>query len=206
MADDTVATYDRMAGWFAERHWQTRLEPQMERLLELVPPGGRVLDAGCGPGRDCAWLAELGREPIGLDLSAGMLAEAGRRVPGGRFLLGDLRALPMPAASVDGVWMCASLLHLPKREAGAALREARGVMPVGAPLYVGVQEGSGQGWRSDVHGPRWFSYWQAGELAAAIAGAGFGVRETTTFAGGPVRWVTIHAVAVGPLREGGGTG
>jgi hypothetical protein len=49
---DTLAYYDRRAADFAEQTADLDLEPLYARFLRHVRPGGRILDAGCGPGRD----------------------------------------------------------------------------------------------------------------------------------------------------------
>jgi SAM-dependent methyltransferase len=68
---------------------------------ELVGPGARVLDAGCGTGRVAIRLAELGRQVAGVDLDPAMLEVARAQAPDLTWLLGDLAALadvlPEPA-------------------------------------------------------------------------------------------------------------
>lgn len=68
-------------------------------LLDL-PPASRVLDVACGTGDFVRALARRGQHPLGLDLSAGMLANA--RVGSAPLLLSDASSLPVRAASVDG--------------------------------------------------------------------------------------------------------
>ncbi|HEX3825228.1 MAG TPA: class I SAM-dependent methyltransferase [Mycobacteriales bacterium] len=58
-----------------------------------VPPGSRVLDAGCGTGRVAIRLAELGYDCVGVDSDASMLAEARRASTGVTWLLRDLAAI-----------------------------------------------------------------------------------------------------------------
>lgn len=58
-------------------------------------PGTTVVDAGCGFGRFCAALQELGMEATGIDISPAALAEAERRAPGPRYVLHDLTQ-PLP--------------------------------------------------------------------------------------------------------------
>jgi len=58
-------------------------------------PGTKVVDAGCGFGRFCAALQELGMETTGIDISPAVLAEAEKRAPGPRYLLHDLTQ-PLP--------------------------------------------------------------------------------------------------------------
>jgi len=70
------------------------------RALSGVPlrPGDRALDVGCGTGSVPRWLRA--RHPDvdleGMDLSAGMLAEAARRDPSGRYFAGRAEAIPRP--------------------------------------------------------------------------------------------------------------
>jgi SAM-dependent methyltransferase len=66
----------------------------------LVPPGSRVLDAGCGTGRVARRLAELEYAVVGVDLDASMLAEAERAGPDLTWLRADLATLDLPAAGV----------------------------------------------------------------------------------------------------------
>src|SRR6185312_12777693 len=101
----TTATYDRVARDYADRHeahsghWVERMEQFLELLEqndarqpipELGRPGDEatleeylqfvpVLDAGCGPGRDSRALAEYDLPVLGVDISQGMLDEAGER-------------------------------------------------------------------------------------------------------------------------------
>ena len=60
----------------------------------LVPPGARILDAGCGTGRVATRLAELGFDVVGVDVDESMLTVAREQRPSVPWLLGDLSALP----------------------------------------------------------------------------------------------------------------
>ncbi|WP_395656421.1 DUF480 domain-containing protein [Nocardioides sp.] len=96
--------------------------------------GGPVVEVGCGPGHVTAHLAAAGVDATGLDLSPGMVAEARRRFPGGRYEVGDLRRLMRPTtaegwAAVLG-WY--SLIHLAASELPAAVAAlARPLLPGG---------------------------------------------------------------------------
>lgn len=74
----------------------------------------RILDLGCGAGRDTLCLAESGVQVIGLDASRSGLALARQRAaasPGQlSWVEGDARRLPFPDGSFDGVY-CFGLLH-----------------------------------------------------------------------------------------------
>ena len=65
-----------------------------------LPQGSIVLDLACGTGDLCTAVADAGRQPVGVDLSAGMLAAARTSAP---LVRGDALVLPVPDAVVDGV-------------------------------------------------------------------------------------------------------
>jgi ubiquinone/menaquinone biosynthesis C-methylase UbiE len=56
------------------------LEPLYQRFLRHVRPGGRILDAGCGPGRDALAFADRGYEVVAFDASEAMVRLARERV------------------------------------------------------------------------------------------------------------------------------
>src|SRR6478752_9080119 len=88
MAD---ARYDAVADFY-EAGWADALaDPVVVALLDLLGPvaGLSVLDVACGHGRITAELARRGAEPVGVDISAALLAKA---APGPRYLHGDVSA------------------------------------------------------------------------------------------------------------------
>ena len=89
----------------------------------------------------------------------------------------DLRRLPLADGSVDGVWACASLVHLPLGDAQTALAELTRVAEPGAVVYVSVKGDGDTGWRDTRHGRRWFRAWGARELTAVAGDAGLDVVE-----------------------------
>ena len=113
----TREAYDRLAPVWSDTTDDGPFNGGFERpaLRGLVPrplDGRRVLDAACGSGAQCEWLADQGAEVIGIDLSPGMIDEAARRV-GDRVTLhvADLDGpLPIATGSVDGI-TCSLALH-----------------------------------------------------------------------------------------------
>jgi 2-polyprenyl-3-methyl-5-hydroxy-6-metoxy-1,4-benzoquinol methylase len=77
---DTVGYYDRCAADFAAQTADLDLEPVYLRFLRYMPPGGRILDAGCGAGRDALAFAERGYEVVAFDASEAMVTLASERV------------------------------------------------------------------------------------------------------------------------------
>ncbi|MET8046429.1 methyltransferase domain-containing protein [Streptosporangium sp. NPDC005286] len=82
-----AARFARLAESGADTHGEARL------CAGLLPPGARVLDAGCGTGRVAIRLAELGYDCVGVDLDASMLEVARRTAPELPWILADLSDL-----------------------------------------------------------------------------------------------------------------
>jgi tocopherol O-methyltransferase len=83
-----------------------------------IRPGEAVLDAGCGMGGSCFWLAENfdGLRVTGISIVASQIDDCRRAAvrrgqPGVRFEQADYSATPFDAASFDVVWACESLCH-----------------------------------------------------------------------------------------------
>jgi SAM-dependent methyltransferase len=72
----TLARYDEFADWYEE--WIGDKPPLIAAHADLLPAvaGQRVLDIACGQGRMSRYLALLGAEVVGVDISAGMLEKA----------------------------------------------------------------------------------------------------------------------------------
>lgn len=103
-------------------------------LDALAGPGVDALDAGCGTGRHAEHLARRGCSVIGVDQSEAMLAIARQKVPGGRFEVGDLRALPLADDCVDLVVVSLALSHL--EDPTPALVELARVLRPGGHLVI----------------------------------------------------------------------
>jgi ubiquinone/menaquinone biosynthesis C-methylase UbiE len=174
-AQDTlasVATHDFYEAHAVE-YAKATLQAPMERLLHAftarLRPGDLVLDAGCGAGRDLAWLSTHGFRAIGLDYAV-PLAHYAQKHSGQQVVIGDIRQMPFANKSFNGVWAAASLLHLARRELPLALREVRRVLQPGGWLFASVKAGSGEGFSSDG---RWFTYYSKAEWRTALHSAGF---------------------------------
>jgi len=140
--DQTIEYYERSAGHFAEETFALNMEALYEPFLARLPRGGRILDAGCGSGRDAAHFTSLGYQVVAFDASPAMVAEARRRTGL------DVRRLTFQEVDFnevfDGVWACASLLHVPHEEMPGILRRLAAALRYGGVLYASYKYGEGQ--------------------------------------------------------------
>lgn len=122
------------------QEWAEDQEPLHRPLFEHgikhtgIGPGNAVLDAGCGTGGFCQLSAGAGARVTGIDAAAPSIAIAHRRVPSGRFDVGDLQFLPYDDRSFDVVTGFNSFQYA--ADPVAALIEARRVAKPGALVYV----------------------------------------------------------------------
>ncbi|QDY75256.1 class I SAM-dependent methyltransferase [Streptomyces qinzhouensis] len=109
----------------------------LDRLLEHLAPGSRILDVGCGTGRPTASvLADAGHEVLGVDVSPVMVALAAERVPGAGFLRADIRELPLEEESFDAVCAYFSLLQMDRADQTRTLRRLTRALTPGGLLAV----------------------------------------------------------------------
>jgi SAM-dependent methyltransferase len=109
---------------------------------------GKILDLGCGYGRDVQIFAQkMSFQVLGIDLSRSMLKNAQRFVTSNaQFIQFDMRRIDqiLLEDSVDCVWACASLLHVPKAELPALLDSLWKILKPGGIFYISVKEGTGE--------------------------------------------------------------
>ena len=143
------SSYDAVAGAYAEQLAEELGGLPFERwLLDRVvahADGRPVVEVGCGPGHVTAYLAGAGADATGIDLAPEMVAEAGRRFPGGSYAVGDLRRLTRPptAAGWAAVLGWYSLIHLAASELPPAVAALTGPLAPGGWLVLGLHAGDG---------------------------------------------------------------
>ena len=150
----TVGNYDDNARGFCAGTENHDVTQNINALLAGIsgPPPYRILDFGCGPGRDLIRFKALGHEPVGLDGSPAFVAMA-RQSCGCEVLLQDFLTLDLPASSFDGVFANASLFHVPAQELSGVLHALwRALKPAGV-LFASNPRGDNQeGWSGDRYG------------------------------------------------------
>ena len=189
--DQTRQTYDEHAAVIAERFWRSQLVRAWETFLGALPPRSKIIDIGCGAGRDVYQFLENGHTVLGLDYSAGLLAEAAKRM-NGAFVQADMRALPLAPSCFDGAWLSASLLHLPKTEVPGVLAGVHACLKTGGVVYISVKVGQGEEWENR-EGPRFFSYFEDAEISHLVTQAGFSLRQTWQEQTPKLTWANILA-------------
>ncbi len=110
-----------------ERSW-------LDRFLSFVPPGGTILDIGCGMGEPIArYLMESGVNVVGVDAAPSMIALCRTRFPQSEWLVADMRDLAL-GRRFDGVLAWDSFFHLSMDDQRAMFARFAAHAADGAPL------------------------------------------------------------------------
>jgi len=174
---ETIRIYDADAAAFVARNRNHQLPRAFDAMESHVAAGGLVIDVGAGPGWHTREWQRRGRRAIALDLSRGLLDEA-RALGVAPLLRADMRRLPLADACADGLWVCASFLHIPRADAPQTLREFARVLKPGGALYIGVKGGRGEKFTLPiVEAPRYFVFWDDVGFDDAMSDAGFRIVE-----------------------------
>ncbi|MBR4329880.1 MAG: class I SAM-dependent methyltransferase, partial [Candidatus Riflebacteria bacterium] len=122
----TIAFYDENAADFCDKHDAIRLDPFHKEVRANIPVGSKILEIGCGSGRDAARSLADGYDIIALDGSKGLLAEIPKRHPElkDRLLFGIMPCrLDFPDEYFDGFYSVACLMHLYEKDLVPTLAE-----------------------------------------------------------------------------------
>lgn len=158
----------------------------LESVLDAVPEGGRVFDAGCGRGEPV--LARCERRDdvsaVGLDLSRSQLEAAADVAPSPDLLRGDLARLPLAADSADAAIALGSLIHLPLDDHPDAVAELARVLRPGGELLLTEGTRPWSGTHDDWLGDGTAMTWSMAGMDATVAqlrGAGFELERRGRF-------------------------
>ena len=145
MTEEASDFYSRGAEKFAENY---SIDNINENYLDLVNDfaerieGSKVLDAGCGPGRDSQLLSDKGFNVTGIDLSEEMIGIAKEKE--GDFHVMDVRDLDFEDNTFDAVLANQLLVFFSGDERREAFNELSRVLKSGGVLFLGLKEGEGE--------------------------------------------------------------
>lgn len=167
----TLADYNRSAEGFRAGTQGHDVRQNIDALLRHIKaePPFRILDFGCGPGRDLSAFSLLGHHPVGLDGSREFVAMA-REASGCEVWHQDFLALELPDEHFDGVFANASLFHVPSADLARVLLQLRACLkPDGVLLSSNPRGANQEGW----NGSRYGVYHDLASWRALLERAGF---------------------------------
>ncbi len=174
-ARSTVSHYHQRAEDFRRGTKDHDVSQNVDALLRHLPGPApqRILDLGCGPGRDLATFVEHGHAPVGLDGAAAFVSMA-REATDCEVWHQDLLSLNLPLARFDGIFANAVLFHVPTQELARVLAELRRTLVQDGVLFCSNPRGP------DVEGQqglRYGAYLTFETWSGFVTAAGFELLE-----------------------------
>jgi len=167
----TLAYYEETAASFWHGTRDHDVSQNIAALLDAIAGAApfRILDLGCGPGRDLKAFCDLGHEATGLD-GAAPFVEMARQYSGCPVLHQDFLALDLPQGDFDGVFANAVLFHVPRQELARVLGELHDALVPGGVLFCSNPRGDNE---EAMSGGRYGCYHDYAAWNGFVTGAGF---------------------------------
>jgi SAM-dependent methyltransferase len=150
----TLDHYNQYADSFWEGTKDHDVSQNRNALLEHMGNKGpyRILDFGCGPGRDLKAFRTLGHEAVGLE-GAERFVEFAQKYSGCEVWHQDFLRLTLPAEYFDGVFANAALFHIPSQEIPRVLKELHATLKPNGVLFSSNPRGENEeGWSGERYG------------------------------------------------------
>ena len=149
--NSTIQYYEEHAEEFTTNTLNADMASIRSRFLAYLPTGCRILDFGCGTGRDSKAFLNLGYDVTAIDGSEALCKIAQALTGLSVRCLDFRRYTPANDEIYEGIWACASLLHLQKGELLPVMKVlSQALKPEGA-FYVSFKYGTFEGERNGRH-------------------------------------------------------
>ena len=163
--------------------------------------GKKILDVGCGFGRDAHFFNKKKANVIGVDLCKPFLKRAEELVPGAQFLEMDMINLQFDPNSFDGLWANASFLHIPRRQSTQTLSGFERVLKKNGTMLVSMYEKKYEeiveAWIDNKHNnkPKFYSFYTEQEIITRIKECGFNINKILRkpVESVPYSWINVFA-------------
>lgn len=149
--NQTLTFYNKNAEGFFRETVKADMSELYKIFLDYLHVGASILDLGCGSGRDSKYFIEQGYQVTAVDGSSAMCALASEYI-GQSVLCKEFREIEGMGV-YEGIWACASLLHIPREELPDVLSVLAGLLTTKGILYASFKYGDSQ----RVSGQRIFS-------------------------------------------------
>ncbi len=144
--NQTLQFYQQNTEQFAAGTVAVDFSDVADRFLQYLPAHAKILDYGCGSGRDTRYFLERGYAVDAIDGSRELCdyATAYTGIPVRSMLFQELDAVQ----EYDGIWACASILHVEKAELPEIFQKMIRALKPGGMIYTSFKYGEFEGIRN----------------------------------------------------------
>lgn len=139
----TIQQYNKIADKYAKNIENRIPIDGINKFVSFLKTTPKVVDIGCAAGRDSKTLYDKGVDITGIDLSEKLLAIAKKKYPYVQFQKADIRKLPFPDNTFDGIWAHAVFHHLDIEDMLPTLKEWNRVLKSKGVIYLSTKMGKG---------------------------------------------------------------
>lgn len=172
----TQKLYNQFASEFAAKFEKIPETDQLDEFIAKLFKGARVLDLGCGSGRDASYLRDAGLNVVGVDLSEGLIGEAKKKRRDIDFRVMDMENLDFEKQSFDGVWSKLAILHVERERLPLILKSVLTLLKPHGILMIETKQGEGEGFEPvsfSANKERYFVYYELHELIGMFEEVGY---------------------------------
>lgn len=194
--DAVIGLYERNAAAYdVDRGRSLQERAWLDRFLAFIPPGGTVLDVGCGMGEPiAAYLLQQGVHVLGVDASPSMIARCRQRFPDSEWMVADMRELEL-GMRFDGIVAWDSFFHLGMGDQRSMFSRFAAHARAGAPLMFTSGTSEGEAIGSYCGEALYHASLTPAEYRTLLATNGFVVREfvaSDASCGNHTVWLATH--------------
>ncbi len=173
----TIAEYQITAESFRDGTWGHDVSQNRAALISALPrTPGKILDLGCGPGRDLVKFQKLGHDVTGLDATPAFVAMA-KEAANCPVWEQSFLNLNLPYSYFDGIFANASLIHVPANEMQRVLQDLYRALVDRGVLVMSMVRGDYEGFSERSTGARYVTGWEYETLAPELLAAGFQILD-----------------------------
>lgn len=178
----TLNSYDASAFHYAKNTAELHPEKEAQKFISRLPSNAKIIDIGCGPGRDAKVFSDYGFEVIGIDFSSKMIETARQNAPKGSFYIMDIEKLTFPPEFFDGAWASCALLHISKQNIPPVLHKIHALLKPKGCFYLSVKQSNiDEAFEEDSrYGglEKYWSFYKQDELINLLISTGFKIIDT----------------------------
>ena len=169
----TIAEYQLTAEDYRIGTWHHDVSQNRNALIAAMNKSdGKILDLGCGSGRDLVAFQEMGYQVTGLDATPAFV-EMASQIAGCEVWQQSFLSLDLPSKTFDGMFANASLIHVPSVEMLGVLENLHQALSKNGILLMSMVRGDREGYSERPTGFRYVTGWEYESLKPILEAAKF---------------------------------